>query len=213
MKPKVIYDLLIFGIILALLLFLGIPYLDLLIAFILILIYTYKKKGIKEELGFSKPESWIKTVMLSFLLGIGIVLLSYYVFLPQIQHLTGHPLELGMFEPLKHNTSLLISSLALGWIVGGLIEETIFRGFIISKFMDHLPAQTGAIIGIVFSSCLFGYLHTYQGPTGQILTGLVGFILAIIYVVNKRNIWLNIFTHGFVNTVSMLLLYFDLITP
>ncbi len=120
-------------------------------------------------------------------------------------------MELGVFAQLKGNTNLLVFSLASGWIVGGLLEETIFRSFFISRFINHLPDKIGMAVGIVLSSLLFGYLHAYQGPTGQILTGFTGLLLGTIYVFNKQNIWLCILTHGFIDTLSMTLLYFDLI--
>ncbi len=212
MTRTIIYDLLIFLLVITLITFLKIPYLNIILAFILVLIYSYKRKGIKVELGFTKPKSLVKTICASIGLATCIVLISYFVLLPQIERITGHPLDLGIFKQLKSNTNLFIISLILGWVIGGFIEETIFRGFIISKFIIHLPHQAGAIIGIIVSSIIFGYLHTYQGPSGQILTGLVGLMLAIIFVISKRNLWLNIFTHGFVNTISMILLYFDIIS-
>lgn len=211
MKRTIIHDFLVSTLVIALLIFLKIPYFNILLALIIVLIYSHKKKGIKTELGFSKPESWIKTIVTASLLALGIILLSYFILLPQIQILTGYQLDLGMFKQLGDNTSLLILSLVLGWVVGGFIEETIFRGFILSKFINHLPNKIGTLLGIIISSAIFGYLHKYQGPSGQVLTGLIGTMFAIIFVLNKRNIWLNIFTHGFVNTFGFILLYFNLI--
>ena len=185
MKQTIIYDLLIFILVLILLIFLKPSFLSIFLTFFLVLIYCHKKKGINTELGFSKPKNLIRTITYSFLLAIGIVLLSYFILLPQIQTITGYQLDLGMFKQLKGNTNLLILSIVLGWVVGGLIEETIFRGFIVSTFISHLPARIGAIIGVVISSIIFGYLHNYQGVTGQILTGLIGLMLAVIFIINK----------------------------
>ncbi|UII81063.1 CPBP family intramembrane glutamic endopeptidase [Flagellimonas sp. CMM7] len=212
MKKTVIYDLLVLMLILGLLVFLKVPYLNLLLVFIVVLTYSKNQKGIGIELGFSKPKNLIKIAGLSLFLAMGIVLISYFILLPLIQIITELQLDLGMFKPLKNNPKFLYITLISGWIVGGLFEETIFRGFIISKFINHLPHKTGAIFGIIFSSVIFGYLHTYQGPTGQILNGIVGLIFGIVFVVNGRNLWLNILTHGFVNTISMLVLYSDLVS-
>ena len=211
MQRTIIQDVSALILILILLFFIRNPYLKTFLCFSAILIYAYNKRGIKEELGFSRPKSINITLINSFLLALGIVLLSYFVFLPLIQKLTGQELELGPFNQVKNNPRILILSLVMGWIIGGLFEETIFRGFMLSRFMNHLPAKMGTIIGILISSFVFGYLHLYQGPTGQILTGIVGMMLAIIYVVNKRNLWLVILTHCFIDTLSLTILYFDII--
>ncbi|MEQ8423687.1 MAG: CPBP family intramembrane glutamic endopeptidase [Cyclobacteriaceae bacterium] len=210
MKKAIVHDLLALGMVIFTLL-LRIPYLNLLAALILILIYTYKKQGIKAELGFARPDRIGNTIIMGALLAIVIVASSYFLMLPLFEMLTGQPLALGIFEQLRGNTGLLLTSLALGWIVGGLIEEIIFRAFFISRCANMLSDKISVVIGAILSSTLFGYLHTYQGPSGQLLTGFVGLILATIYIVNYRNIWLNVFTHGFVNTFGMLLLYFDVI--
>ncbi|MFY0591942.1 MAG: hypothetical protein JXQ92_04810 [Roseivirga sp.] len=49
-------------------------------------------------------------------------------------------------------------------------------------------------------------MHDYQGITGQVLTGYTGFSMGLVYLW-KRNIWLNIFIHGAIDTISMFLLY------
>jgi membrane protease YdiL (CAAX protease family) len=43
----------------------------------------------------------------------------------------------------------------------------------------------------------------------MIVTGLAGFIFGAMYVYHEYNVWYPIFTHGFVNTVAMLLIYLD----
>lgn len=213
MTMKIFKDLLVLGVILALLFLLGLPYIDLVISLVVILLYTYKGKGIKSELRLNWPDNPIKTIVTALGLALLTVGLSYFVFLPVIEMLTKSQLQLGMFGQLKGNTSLLLISISLGWIVGGFIEELIFRAFLIGRLFDFVSSKWLIFIKAAFSTILFGYLHTYQGPSGQILTGIVGLILATIFLVHKKNIWLNIFTHGFINTISMLFLWFDIIKP
>lgn len=208
MSKKAIKDLVVLLAILALLLFLDLPYINLVLSLGVILVYTWRGEGIKKELGLSWQPHFLKTILISIALASVIVCLSYLVVLPLAESLTGSKLQLGMFEQLKGNTNLLVISVALGWVVGGFIEELIFRAFLIGRVFNFIPTSWLMVLKVCISTVSFGYLHTYQGPSGQILTGFVGLDLAIIYLVNKKNIWLNIFTHGFVNTISMLLLYF-----
>ncbi len=211
MRKNSRHDLLALLSILGILLFLKIPFLNLILALIAVLIYTSRKGGIVDELGFHRPKSWTMVLLLSVCLSIVVFLISYFALLPIIERLTGTKLDVGMFESIRDNHLMLVSSLGLGWVVGGLVEEIVFRSFIIRGFAKIATDKIGVILGVLVSASLFGYLHTYQGITGQILTGFVGLILAIIFVINKRSIWLNVFTHGFINTISMIMLYFEVI--
>ena len=211
MKRKHFYDIIVFVVTIALLLLVNYPYLNVLLAFILVFFYSHFTSGLKLSLGFSKPKNLLKLVGITLGLAFTIHLFSYYILLSPIEKITGVPLSVGVFEQVKNNTTILITSLIIGWVVGGFFEETIFRGFMISKFMEHINPKVGAILGAIFSSVLFGLLHSYQGITGQILLIINGLFIAAIYIVSKRNLWLCIFTHGFINTISMLNLYFGLI--
>ncbi len=52
---------------------------------------------------------------------------------------------------------------------------------------------------------MFGAAHAYQGPTGMIITGVLGLIFAIMYIASGRNLWLNIVVHGVYDTLSLAL--------
>jgi len=205
------HDLLALLMVLVVLLFLKIPFLNLILALMAVLIYASKKGGIKNGLGFARPKNWMKVILLAVFLSTTIFLISYFVILPIIERFTDTKLDIGIFENIRENQLMLVSSLGLGWIVGGFVEEIVFRSFIIRSSTKIFSPKTGAILGILISASLFGYLHTYQGITGQILTGFVGLMLAIIFVLNRQQIWLNVLTHGFTNTISMFMLYFEVI--
>jgi membrane protease YdiL (CAAX protease family) len=90
-------------------------------------------------------------------------------------------------------------------------EEIIFRGFLINSISSLIPQKKGLLIAIIISSIIFGYLHSYQGVSGQILTGITGLFLCILYVKTNKNLWLCILTHGCINTISLTVLYYNLL--
>tara|TARA_R110001599_G_scaffold203055_1_gene399999 strand:- start:25128 stop:25763 length:636 start_codon:yes stop_codon:yes gene_type:complete len=211
MKTIHLQDLLFSILILCVLLFLTVPYLPIILSTGLILTYCAFKKGVRIELGFIPPARKFRTVGIALLTACLLVTLSFFILRPAFELITGVPLNLGSFSQLQNNPRLLIISITIGWLVGGFMEEIIFRGFFLTHIMEIIPGRSGAITGIIISAFIFGYLHDYQGITGQLLTGTSGLILAAIYVANQRKIWLNILIHGFVNTISMLLLYFGVV--
>lgn len=208
MKNTIIYDALIFTLVLLILFFVNIPYTNIILSCLIIIIYTYNRETLKLSLGFSIQKNVSKLFVKSIVLAIILQFLSYFLLLDLIKELTGSTISIGGFSSVKGNFNIYLTSVFIGWIIGGFCEEIIFRGFMISVLMKHLGDKTGAIIGIIFTSIIFGSLHSYQGITGQILTGLTGLLFGIIYIIGKRNLWLCILTHGFVNTIGMTLLYF-----
>jgi membrane protease YdiL (CAAX protease family) len=96
-------------------------------------------------------------------------------------------------------------------VVGGFLEEMTFRGYLITQIKKHCCGDSfGAVIALIITSASFGLSHLYQGATGVLSTGLIGFILGVIYIKNRYNLWLPIFTHGFVNTAGFILIYLNL---
>ncbi|HEY5086292.1 MAG TPA: CPBP family intramembrane glutamic endopeptidase [Gemmatimonadaceae bacterium] len=57
-------------------------------------------------------------------------------------------------------------------------EEWIYRGFLLHLF-TVLPGANGWLI-VLATAVLFGVAHTYQGRSGGVLTGLLGFVFALL---------------------------------
>ncbi len=61
---------------------------------------------------------------------------------------------------------------------------------------------------VVVSSVTFGYIHSPWGVVGMVQTGAVGLVLGISYLVVRRNLWANVLTHVYMDTVLLVPLYF-----
>jgi uncharacterized protein len=65
-------------------------------------------------------------------------------------------------------------------ITAGVCEEILYRGWMLSLF----AAALGSVWwGLLISSVLFGFAHTYQGQSAIFGTGIVGAVLGIVFVV------------------------------
>ena len=62
-------------------------------------------------------------------------------------------------------------------------------------------------ISLLISSVIFGLLHYNNGVQAIITTGIVGFILGMVYLKTNRNIWAAYIAHAVANTVGFLLIY------
>jgi membrane protease YdiL (CAAX protease family) len=70
---------------------------------------------------------------------------------------------------------------ALACLWGGILEEFLYRGFMLDYLGRHIPRLT-VLDGIILASLIFGLAHLYQGGRGVLTAGIVGLVLALAYV-------------------------------
>ena len=97
---------------------------------------------------------------------------------------------------LKHFFS--IPSMMILIVVQPFAEEFFFRGFL----LDKLTGVLGSANAIIITSILFGLAHlSYGNIYPALMTGIVGFILAIL-VVRTKNLYTSIIAHILFNIIS-----------
>jgi len=92
-------------------------------------------------------------------------------------------------------------------VVGGILEEVVFRRWL----MDFLMGSGfGFVIQIIISGIAFGLAHIMWGLFGKekkflkgafISTTFLGFALALVYLISNRNIVPCIVAHSLINIV------------
>lgn len=82
-------------------------------------------------------------------------------------------------------------------ITAGIVEEVVYRGFVIWYLGQFMPVW-GAV---VVSSVAFGLGHSYQGASGALRTGLIGLAFGALYVITG-SIWLPIIAHALLDLLQ-----------
>jgi len=159
--------------------------------------------------GLRAPEKPLALIGLSLGLAALIWIVDGLAITPIAEALTGTTKDLGAFADLERNWSKFLLWLTLGWLVGGIVEEFVFRGFLINVGVHILGDRLLWPLAIA-SSIVFGISHLYQGPVGVISTGAIAFLFAVVFIVSGRNLLLVILAHGFVNTISLGLAFLGL---
>ncbi len=137
-------------------------------------------------------------------LGVAVVLVGFLV-LP-IVLLRGTPIDdapaLGDIRALLPRTRDELPYGAALSINAGVVEELLFRlGLPALVF-----AVTGdAIVAFVAATVIFGLLHVYQGPTGIVLSTVLGVAFAYLYLVTG-SILVPIALHALIDLRSMVLI-------
>jgi membrane protease YdiL (CAAX protease family) len=124
------------------------------------------------------------------------------VTMPIANHVSGHHQDLDAFADLQGDLGLLVVLLVVGWVLGALIEEIAYRGYLLTRLRDAFGSgRAGAVLAVVLSSALFGIAHTEQGVVGVGVVTLDGiFFCALRY--HYRTLWAPILAHGFNNTLG-----------
>ena len=159
------------------------------------------------DLGLSRPTRWWQPVVATFLT-FGAILFFAREIQPLIIESFGPHQNISHLYTLQDNLPRLVSVLVTVWITGALLEELIFRSFVINTLEDLLgntPLSTWT--AVLISAMIFGGIHAYQGFTGVLITTGIGLIFGVAYIFNGRRIWPLIFVHGLVDTIMLVSIY------
>ena len=169
------------------------------------------RKKTWRSVGLSRPVNWLSTIGIGISLAIIFQVISIWVIVPTLEKITNTPLDLRQFEVLRSNTSLFVVSIIASWTYAAFIEEMAYRGYLLNRFKDLLGVgQFGWILATIITSVLFGLSHTYQGISGVVDTFLAACMMAGVYFIGKRNLWLPIIVHGVKDTIGFTLIFLGL---
>ena len=93
---------------------------------------------------------------------------------PELRNVPENPLEALITTPAAAMTFAAVA------VVAGGLREEVQRAFILRRFEQHLG---GAAIGLVVFSIAFGLGHLVQGRDAAIITGLLGALWGVLYLV------------------------------
>ncbi|WP_299535685.1 CPBP family intramembrane glutamic endopeptidase [Ulvibacterium sp.] len=190
---------------------LGLDYFGTILAALIIIIASFvqfKKNGLK-SLGFRRNGLKKRNILvLAPLAAAGLYLLYYFILIPSISRLTGSTINFSTFNDLQGNLPYALVALVFIWISAAFGEEIIWRGYFMRQFSRIFgEGKISVILNILIFAVLFGMMHSYQGVTGQLITGIIGLFLAVIFQFRKYDLWFNIAVHGFFDTLGLLTIY------
>jgi len=173
-----------------------------------------KLKSDRQTAGNNLIAVWIEPLahlncwlLKALIFSICLFILSDFLITPFLELYFGK-LDLSEVSHIVGNVSNYLLYLLLGWIFGGFCEEIIFRGYVIKRLAIIFGDTNKAwLLSAIIASIGFGYMHYYQGPSGIITAGVIGFILGLIFIYNRNNLILPILTHGIYNMIAMTLIY------
>jgi len=191
-----------------------ISYIENVIISLLIIIANYiEYKGKPfSALGFQREKFTVKNIfLLAPLVALGLLVFYVFLLVPGITKLTGVPIDYSSFDQLKGNLPACLIALLIMWATAGFGEEIIFRGYFMRQFVKFFgESKVSIMLNIVLLACFFGFMHSPQGITGQLVAGVVGALLSLIFYLRKYDLWFLVAVHGFFDTIAIICIYFGL---
>ncbi len=164
-----------------------------------------------KSLGLVKPKSFFKLLAIAavtFVATFGSIIF-FEVFLRDILFpvvTTEATQDSGSrFPNMKGNLPLFFGIIIIVWIES-FFEELQDRGFSLNR-LESLAAKIpfSIVFAVIAQAAIFGFRHSgSHGLSGAMVTGIIGLVFGIAYVVSGRNLWPLIVVHCSLNTISMM---------
>ena len=174
---------------------------------LLVLVWARLSRTPWHELGFVRPKSWLRAVLLGLVFGAVFKLVLKALVMP----LLGAPAINQAFHYLVGNRAALPGILYLVIIGAGFGEETFYRGYLFERFGKVFGPSVWAKTSIVLLTSLwFGAIHyPFQGLAGAQQALIVGLAFGTIFAIYRRIFFLMI-SHMAFDLMAVAIIYYDL---
>lgn len=148
----------------------------------------------------------VASVASGLIFGLAVTLAFGLALEPLIERMAGDPIDLSALGDIEGDIRAFLLLLAVGLLFGGIVEEVIFRGYVVGWGAALFGARAGPWL-CVLSAAVFGISHLYQGVAGVVATGLIGLCFGFFYLWTGRRLLPVIVAHMTVNAVGVTALY------
>jgi len=183
------------------------------ILFVLGWISIRLRDGGWKTVGLGRPTSWKSTVGIALGVAALRVSLGELVVQPAATRIWARA---AMAPPsgasdIPHHPLYALLALGIVWTFAAFGEEMSYRGYLLTRAADLGNRTRWAYwLALVPVSVLFGYGHYYKGRVGMLDSGMAGLLLGGSYLLSRRNLWVPILAHGFIDTFAVIVAFLGL---
>src|SRR6266550_2937642 len=173
---------------------------------VLVLVWVLRSRTPWSEIGYVRPRSWTRTILVGIAFGIAFKLLMKSIVMP----LFGAPAINSAFHYLAGNGAALPAAMFAVIVGAGFGEETVFRGYMFERFRKLFGTSVWArVLTVLVTTAWFALDHyPQQGLAGvehAMVTGLVfGTIVAL-----SGQIWMPMLAHAAFDVTAVAIIYWN----
>jgi uncharacterized protein len=118
------------------------------------------------------------------------------------------PPNLDAFRGLQQSRVKLVIGIVMAWILGGFLEELIFRGIVLqwveARVLVWSAGPLAAAIAVCAAAVGAGAIHMYQGLRAAIIVTQLSVLFGVLFVVSGHNLWAVMLCHGLYDTIAFI---------
>lgn len=174
---------------------------------ILVLVWVGLSRTPWGEIGFVRPDSWVRTAAIGVAFGVALKFLMKMIVMP----LLGAPPINPAYHYLAGNRAALPGVVLAMIFVAGFGEETVFRGYMFERLGKLFGSGPGArALIVMLTSGLFAAAHySVQGLAGSEQAAITGIVFGTIFALTGR-IWMIMFAHAAYDLAAVAMIYWSL---
>jgi membrane protease YdiL (CAAX protease family) len=174
---------------------------------VLVLVWTRLSRTPWREIGYVRPQSWIRSLAVGIGFGVSLKFLMKAIVMP----LLGANPTNQAYHYLAGNPAALPAVVLTMIFVAGFGEETVFRGYMFERLGKLLGRSRAArIVTMLASSALFASLHYFdQGLAGAQQATITGLTFGTVFAVSGR-IWMLMCAHAAFDLTAVAIIYLNL---
>ncbi|WP_395692215.1 CPBP family intramembrane glutamic endopeptidase [Nocardioides sp.] len=185
--------------------------LDLAIPSVVLVVLAAVSLAVRQDrpssLGFHRLRRPWRTTGVVVVLTVAWTLLEVGLVMPLLEHATGSQQDMSAFADLEGDVGMLVVLLVASWTLAAVVEETAFRGYLLTRVTEVVGTGTVAVVtGVAVSSALFGLIHTEQGLVGVLLSGFDAVYFAVLRL-RAGSVWAAVLAHGTSNTIGIVAVF------
>ena len=191
--------------ILAILIILGGNFVIALLGAILILVWTKISNTPWREIGYVRPRSWIRTIVIGIIFGVAFKFAMKAIVMP----LLGAPPINQAYQFVTGNSAVIPVMVYTMIIVACFGEETFYRGWMFERLGKLFGQSVAAKIPIVLiATILFASVHyPEQGIPGVEQACITGLVFGSIFAVTGR-IFMLMIAHAAFDLTALWIIYY-----
>jgi len=176
---------------------------------ILVLIWTKISNTQWREIGYVRPRSWIKTIVIGIIFGVAFKLAMKAIVMP----LFGAPPINRAYQFVAGNSAVVPVMVYTMIIVAGFGEETFYRGWMFERLGKLFGQSVAAkILIVLITAILFASVHyAEQGLPGVEQAFCTGLVFGSIFAITGQ-IFLLMIAHAAFDLTALWIIYYGLET-
>ena len=174
---------------------------------ILVLLWVGLSDTPWREIGYLRPRSWVRSLIIGIVFGIAFKVVMKAVVMP----LLGAPPLNQAYHYLTGNTAALPGMIFVLVVVAGFGEETLFRGYMFERLGKLFGSGAWAkVLIVLITSAWFALLHYFvQGVPGVEQAVCTGVVFGTIFAVTGQ-IFMLMVAHAAFDLTALAMIYWDI---